>query len=88
VPGAILHAATRLVAQSAEGGAQPLLMAATWPGLPGGTYLGPSGPGEWRGAPKIVHPSRAARDERLAAGLWELSERATGVTYPHPADPS
>jgi NAD(P)-dependent dehydrogenase (short-subunit alcohol dehydrogenase family) len=87
-PGVILHAATRLVAQSAEGGAQPLLMAATLPGLPGGTYLGPSGPGEWRGTPKIVHPSRAARDERLAAGLWELSERATGVTYPHPADPS
>jgi NAD(P)-dependent dehydrogenase (short-subunit alcohol dehydrogenase family) len=87
--GAILHAATRLVAQSAEGGAQPLLMAATLPGLPGGTYLGPSGPGEWRGAPTIVHPSRAARDEQLAAGLWELSERATGVTYlPWPADPS
>ena len=78
----IIDAATKLVAQPAEQGALPLLMAATLPGLPPGSYIGPSGPGEWRGAPKIVGTSRAARDEAMAAGLWEMSENATGVRYP------
>jgi NAD(P)-dependent dehydrogenase (short-subunit alcohol dehydrogenase family) len=78
----IIDAVTRLVAQPAEQGALPLLMAATLPGLPACTYIGPSGPGEWRGAPRIVGTSRAARDEAMAATLWRVSEDATGVRYP------
>jgi DNA polymerase IIIc chi subunit len=35
-----------------------------------------------RGAPKIVQTSKAARDEAMAAGLWTISEQATGVAYP------
>ena len=80
--GAIIVAATRLLGQSAGHGALPTLMAATMPGLPGGSYLGPGGPGEMRGAPKIVRTSRAARDEAAAARLWSLSEEATGVRFP------
>ncbi len=80
--GTIIEGATRLLAQSSAMGAWPSLMAATFPGLSGGTYLGPGGPGEMRGAPKIVGATRVARDEQIAAKLWTLSEEATGVTYP------
>ena len=80
--GAIIVGVTRLVAQTAEMGAQPSLMAATLPGVPGGSYIGPHGPFEARGRPTVVKPSRLARNEDLARRLWELSERATTVTFP------
>ena len=70
-----------LVAQSAAMGALPTLYAATEPGLQGGSYVGPDGIGEFRGHPRLVSPSRAARDERVAARLWELAEELTGVGF-------
>jgi len=72
----------RLVAQSAEQGAWPLLMAATQPGLPSGSYVGPGGPGELRGRPRLVGMTAAASDPTLARLLWEASEAATGVSWP------
>ncbi len=72
---------TNLAAQSADAGARPALYAATQPGLEGGSYVGPDGPGEFRGAPRIVAPARAARDESAAARLWALSEELTGVRF-------
>ena len=86
--GAILVAATRLLGQSAEAGAWPLLMAATAPGLRGSTYVGPGGPFELQGPPRIVSMPRAALDEELAAQLWEASEQATGVSFPYAAAPT
>jgi len=80
--GTMIEAATRLLGQSSSQGALPQLMAATAPDLPGGTYLGPSGPAELRGPPVVVGTTKTARDEELAARLWELSEKATGVTFP------
>jgi hypothetical protein len=80
--GAIVVGATRLLAQSAELGAQPLLMAATVPDLLGGSYCGPRGFAEMSGRPTVVGASRAARDEELARRLWEVSEQATGVHFP------
>jgi NAD(P)-dependent dehydrogenase (short-subunit alcohol dehydrogenase family) len=80
--GAIIVGATRLLGQPAAMGAQPSLMAATMPGLPGGTYVGPRGFAEMRGRPAVVTPSRTARDEELARRLWEVSEEATGVHFP------
>ncbi len=71
-----------LVAQSAELGALPSLYAATEPGLPGGTYVGPSGIGEFRGHPRVVSPSRSARDPEAAARLWRAAEELTGVVFP------
>jgi NAD(P)-dependent dehydrogenase (short-subunit alcohol dehydrogenase family) len=76
-----------IVAQSAEAGAWPTLYAATQD-IPGGSYVGPDGRGEMRGHPTLVSPSRAATDERTARGLWELSERLTGVTYAFPSKAS
>lgn len=70
-----------LVAQSAESGARPQVYAATMPDVLGGQYYGPDGLFESRGAPKKVGRTGAARDEAVAAALWDLSEELTGVTY-------
>jgi NAD(P)-dependent dehydrogenase (short-subunit alcohol dehydrogenase family) len=70
-----------LAAQSADRGALPSLYAATEPGLEGGIYVGPDGIGEFRGHPRQVSPNGAARDEQVAARLWEVSEELTGVRY-------
>ena len=69
-----------VVAQSADGGALPTLYAATMP-VPGGAFVGPDGPQQLRGNPRLVGCSRAARDEGVAARLWEVSEELTGVRY-------
>ena len=59
------------VVQPAERGALPQLYAATEPALPGGSYVGPDGPGELTGYPTVVESSRASRDRAMAAALWE-----------------
>jgi NAD(P)-dependent dehydrogenase (short-subunit alcohol dehydrogenase family) len=78
--GRILDAAFSLLGQPAALGAMPLLMAAT-ADLPGGTYVGPGGPGEVRGLPQIVGASALARDGEAARRMWETAEAATGVHY-------
>ncbi|MEP9382195.1 oxidoreductase [Nocardioides sp. KR10-350] len=75
------QAVSSAVAQSPESGALPVLMAAT-ADLPGGTYVGPGGPFEVSGPPRVVRPSRPARDPDAARALWELSEQTTGIAYP------
>ena len=73
-------AANKVLAQSDEQGALPTLYAATMD-LPGGTYVGPNGPFEMHGAPTVTKPSSNARDEKVAARLWEVSEDLTGVSF-------
>ncbi len=80
--GAIVVGATRLLAQPSAMGAQPALMAATMPGLPGGSYLGPRGFAEMRGRPTLVTASKTARDRELARRLWVVSEEATRIEFP------
>jgi NAD(P)-dependent dehydrogenase (short-subunit alcohol dehydrogenase family) len=77
----ILDAAIKAVSQSAHAGALPTLMAAT-ADLPGGTYCGPSGPGEYAGLPVVVSSRRLAHDESAQRELWAISERTTGIEYP------
>ncbi|HZX07286.1 oxidoreductase [Kribbella sp.] len=71
-------AATRLVAQPAAAGAWPSLYAATYADLRPGSFVGP-GFFEYRGAPKVVLPTRTAQDPELAQRLWAWSVEATGV---------
>jgi NAD(P)-dependent dehydrogenase (short-subunit alcohol dehydrogenase family) len=78
---AVMSITNRLVAQSADMGALPILYAATYPGLPGGTFVGPDGFAGLRGHPKPVGSSRAARDQATAERLWRMSEELTGVRY-------
>ncbi|WP_307861874.1 oxidoreductase [Nocardioides sp. SYSU D00065] len=77
---AILDAAVKAVSQSAEAGAWPTLMAAT-ADLPGGTYVGPSGPGQASGPPQVVTTAPLARDEAAQRRLWELSEATVGLSW-------
>ena len=77
----MMRLSNKLFAQSAETGALPLLYAATAPGLPGGSYVGPDGAGELRGHPVLVKATKRARDEESARRLWDVSERLTGVVY-------
>ena len=77
----VMRMTNLVMAQSADMGALPTLYAATFPGLEGGSYLGPDGIGEFRGHPHLVSPNRAARDEQVAARLWEVSEELTGVRF-------
>ena len=78
----VRHTVGRLVFQSAAAGAEPTLYAAAV--APPGSYSGPQWPGGMRGPAGLATPSRKARDPRLAADLWALSERLTGVSYPWP----
>lgn len=70
-----------LLAQSAERGALPTVYAAAAPEVAGGDYIGPDGFMELGGYPRKVGCSAAARDEAVAARLWEVSEAMTGVSY-------
>jgi NAD(P)-dependent dehydrogenase (short-subunit alcohol dehydrogenase family) len=70
-----------LIAQSAQMGALPSLYAATVAELPGGTFVGPGGPGELRGHPRVVGAARRAYDEQAWRRLWQVSEELTGVRY-------
>ena len=77
----ILDKANAAVGQSPDVGAWPILMAAT-ADLPGSTYCGPSGLGEVAGSPRLVGWTRQAGDRDSQRELWEVSEKATGITYP------
>ena len=67
--------------QSTAAGALPVLCAATASTIRSGQYIGPGGAFELFGPPRLVQPSKRARDQRLAAGLWDASEELTGVRY-------
>ncbi len=83
IPGlaALGGAVNGLWAQPARMGAWPTLYAATRPGLLGGEFVGPGGPGEWRGAPVLVRAAPAAYDEELARAVWDRSAQLTGVDF-------
>ncbi|MEU7167951.1 oxidoreductase [Streptomyces morookaense] len=72
--------ANRLVAQSAEDGALPTLYAATAPGVLPDEFIGPRVQ-LWRGAPVRSIRARWTLSDVAARGLWEASEKLTGVTY-------
>ncbi|MBH0780577.1 oxidoreductase [Nocardia bovistercoris] len=76
----LMAVGNRVLAQSAEMGALPELYAATASVEPG-AYYGPTSLGGMRGYPGLADSNKASKDEQVAAGLWELSERLTGVVY-------
>ena len=66
------------ISQSSEAGAWPTLYAATAPDAVQGGYYGPQGKGERKGPPGPAVIAPQARDESVAARLWEEAERLTG----------
>lgn len=77
----LMGAATHVLGQPARVGAWPVLYAATMPDLRGAEYVGPGGPGGWRGAPARTAASPAAYDPDQAAQLWQESVELTAVAY-------
>jgi NAD(P)-dependent dehydrogenase (short-subunit alcohol dehydrogenase family) len=63
-------------------GALPTLRAATDPGAASGSYWGPAHFFELNGPPVPARISKDAKNESVAARLWEVSEKLTGVTIP------
>jgi NAD(P)-dependent dehydrogenase (short-subunit alcohol dehydrogenase family) len=78
---AVMAIGNKVLAQSAAMGALPSLYAATFPGLPNGSFVGPDGFMEGRGHPHVVSGAAKAYDRAAWTRLWELSEQLTGVTY-------
>ncbi|MHA7278756.1 oxidoreductase [Arthrobacter sp. MDT2-2] len=77
----VLGGFVKLMSQSDAAGALPTLYAATSPEVRGGDYYGPSGPGETRGAPRLVAPVPRVLDRDIAVRLWNRSVELTGVDY-------
>jgi NAD(P)-dependent dehydrogenase (short-subunit alcohol dehydrogenase family) len=71
----------KLFIQSAEMGSLPTLYAATDPGLKGGEYIGPDGWQGHSGHPVITDEAKKLFKPDLAAKLWEVSEKLTGVCF-------
>ena len=72
----------KLFIQSAEMGSLPTLYAATDPALKGGEYIGPDGGQGHGGHPVITDEAKKLFNPELAAKLWEVSEKLTGVRFP------
>jgi NAD(P)-dependent dehydrogenase (short-subunit alcohol dehydrogenase family) len=79
--GRMMSLANRVAAQSAEMGALPSLYALTADDVQGGDFVGPGGPMQIWGYPTKVEPAAMAKDTELAAELWAVSQRLTGVRY-------
>jgi len=73
-----------LLAQSASDGALPTLYAATSPDAVGAGYYGPTGFMELKGPVGLATVAPRARNRRVAARLWEVSERCTAVLWAPP----
>lgn len=67
--------------QPAENGAYPQLMCATEPDLDQKGFYGPTGRSNWVGPVGAHHIEPHAKDKVVAAKLWELSEKETGVQW-------
>ncbi len=76
-----MRVGNKVLAQSAEKGALPQLLAATSPDVQGGQFYGPDGFQEFRGAPALVEAVPEARDPEIARRLWAESEQLTGVSF-------
>ena len=70
-----------IFAQKPLMGCLPTLRAAVDENARGGDYYGPAGFQEMRGYPKKVRSNDESYDEAVAKRLWEVSEKATGVTF-------
>jgi len=67
--------------QSAEKGAYPELMCATESDLDQKGFYGPTGRNYWTGPVGECKLEPHAKDKAVAGRLWEVSEKATGLTW-------
>lgn len=79
--GFIMSIGNRLIAQSAERGSWPTLLAAAEPEAKGGAFYGPTKRGNTVGPVQECIPAPFAQDFEAAERLWEVSEQKTGVDW-------
>jgi NAD(P)-dependent dehydrogenase (short-subunit alcohol dehydrogenase family) len=77
----LIRLLVRLLAQSPEDGALPVLLAMTG-SFPGASFTGPERLLHMRGGAELIGRSKQAQDAELAARLWTASEQLTGVSFP------
>lgn len=77
-----LAAPTALLVQGKDGGALPIVHAATAAEVAGGEYWGPGGLLEFRGAPTRVRATDEVRSPETGGALWTAAESLTGVRFP------
>ena len=69
------------ISHSAYDGGLPTVMAATTNDYASGTYFGPIGFMEFKGAPGVAKKTKHAQNLDLALKVWDLSEQALGMTF-------
>ena len=72
----------KFLAHSAAAGALPTLYGAMSIDARPGSYYGPTGTFELIGPPGKARASKRALDKDVAARLWDVSEKLTGVQFP------
>lgn len=72
----------KMIAQSAEKGALPLLYASTMADVENGDYIGPGGFYGIKGYPKRVKSNNRSYNEEDALHLWGISEESTNIHFP------
>jgi NAD(P)-dependent dehydrogenase (short-subunit alcohol dehydrogenase family) len=77
----IMALGNRLLAQSAQDGAEPTLYACLSSDAQSGDFIGPSGIFGWKGAPEKQKARHAAYDPEAMLKLWQVSVERTGVDY-------
>lgn len=80
-PQAMARSALWFLFQPSARGALPQIHAATAQDVRGGTYYGPTGMLELRGAPGRAKAPAASRRIEAARRLWDVSEDLTGVRF-------
>lgn len=77
----LTRASLKMIGQSAEVAAYPILYAATEYSIRGGEYIGPDGRKGIKGFPVELELLNEQFVENVSSNLWTLSEKLTGVTF-------
>ncbi|KGR74940.1 oxidoreductase [Ureibacillus sinduriensis] len=77
----LTRASLKMIGQSAEAAAYPILYAATEHSIRGGEYIGPDGRKGIKGFPAELELLNEQFVENVSSNLWTLSEELTGVTF-------
>lgn len=80
--GFLVELGKKLLAQSAEQGALPLLYGMVGPEVENGDFIGPNGFMGIKGFPKRVTSSQRSYNEEDALKVWQMSQELTKVSFP------
>ena len=79
--GFLVELGKKLLAQSAEQGALPLLYGIVGPDVENGDFIGPNGFMGIKGYPKRVTSSQRSYNEGDDLKVWQMSQELTKVTF-------